>query len=206
MWIPYTDSIVVVQSNPLTAFNVPRSTAPSNTPLQQTQAFRSLIRTRAVDGKVGDYTIEQLEELNFAALRDVALKEAPLDLEWLKKVNKAEEDYWKKSSGFRVGWSDQILGFDCGGQQWVLEVAFPAGNLSKPSLVDLDFMQDVMNQIKQHRIPAHAPIEQRWTSSSRSLLSPVYNATVDDSVHCWVGIILYLPTDDPRVRQSITAR
>jgi L-galactono-1,4-lactone dehydrogenase len=32
----------------------------------------------------------------------------------------------------RVGWSDELLGFDCGGQQWVLETAFPAGTLAKP--------------------------------------------------------------------------
>ena len=32
-----------------------------------------------------------------------------------------------RSAGWRVGSSDQILGFDCGGQQWVLEVVFPTG-------------------------------------------------------------------------------
>jgi hypothetical protein len=31
----------------------------------------------------------------------------------------------------RVGTPDEILGFDCGGQQWVLEVAFPVGSLSR---------------------------------------------------------------------------
>lgn len=36
-----------------------------------------------------------------------------------------------RSSGQRVGYADQILGFDCGGQQWVLEVAFPIGSYSK---------------------------------------------------------------------------
>ena len=41
----------------------------------------------------------------------------------------AEAEYWRRSEGYRIGWSDQILGFDCGGQQWVLEVAFPTGTL-----------------------------------------------------------------------------
>jgi hypothetical protein len=41
---------------------------------------------------------------------------------WVEQVNKAEAEYWKRSGGVRVGWSDEILGFDCGGQQWVLEV------------------------------------------------------------------------------------
>jgi hypothetical protein len=35
-----------------------------------------------------------------------------------------------RSAGQRVGYADQILGFDCGGQQWVLEVAFPIGSYS----------------------------------------------------------------------------
>jgi hypothetical protein len=37
----------------------------------------------------------------------------------------------RRSAGQRVGYADQILGFDCGGQQWVLEVAFPIGSYSK---------------------------------------------------------------------------
>jgi hypothetical protein len=41
----------------------------------------------------------------------------------------AEAEYWRRSEGYRTGWSDQLLGFDCGGQQWVLEVAFPTGTL-----------------------------------------------------------------------------
>ena len=28
-----------------------------------------------------------------------------------------------------MGYSDELLGFDCGGQQWVLEVCFPTGTL-----------------------------------------------------------------------------
>lgn len=38
------------------------------------------------------------------------------------QVNRAEAEFWKRSAGFRLGYSDQLLGFDCGGQQWVLEV------------------------------------------------------------------------------------
>jgi hypothetical protein len=39
---------------------------------------------------------------------------------------------YRCSEGTRVGWNDELLGFDCGGQQWVLETAFPAGTLDKP--------------------------------------------------------------------------
>lgn len=38
------------------------------------------------------------------------------------KVNQVEAAYWKMSSGYRLDESTHILGFDCGGQQWVLEV------------------------------------------------------------------------------------
>lgn len=41
----------------------------------------------------------------------------------------AEAEFWRRSEGYRIGWSDDILGFDCGGKQWVLEVSFPTGTL-----------------------------------------------------------------------------
>ncbi len=37
----------------------------------------------------------------------------------------------------RVAPSDEVLGFECGGQQWVSEVAFPAGKVAKPDGADL---------------------------------------------------------------------
>ncbi len=55
--------------------------------------------------------------------------QAPNDLfcttvlqDWVVQVNRAEAEFWRLSSGQRVGYSDEILGFDCGGQQLVLEV------------------------------------------------------------------------------------
>ena len=41
----------------------------------------------------------------------------------------AEAEYWKGKEGYERGWSDWLLGFDCGGQQWVLETAFPCGTV-----------------------------------------------------------------------------
>eukprot|EP00210_Caulerpa_lentillifera_P000514 g497.t1 len=205
MWIPHTDSVVVVQCNPLTSWNSPRKLESDFSPLQRTEPIRKLISTRAVDGKVGDYTLDQLEELTFTQLRDVALAEDPLNVDWVKKVNKAEEAFWKMSEGYRVGWSDEILGFDCGGQQWVLEVAIPTGKISKPSQNDLRFVDDVLKLINRFQIAAPAPLEQRWSSSSRSRLSPVYSDSTED-VFSWLGIIMYLPTDDPKQRQKITAK
>ncbi len=48
-----------------------------------------------------------------------------------------------------MGWSDELLGFDCGGQQWVLEMAFPTGSVAEPDGADLGFMQDLLQMIKR---------------------------------------------------------
>ena len=47
----------------------------------------------------------------------------PLGLGVVKKINQAVPHYWRRSEGHCVGWSDEILGFDYGGQQWALEVS-----------------------------------------------------------------------------------
>ncbi len=49
---------------------------------------------------------------------------APLMWLWryVWQVNKAEAEFWRRNAGSRVGWSDEILGVDCGGQQCVMEV------------------------------------------------------------------------------------
>ena len=104
----------------------------------------------------------------------------------------------------------------------MLEVAFPCGtleeksereassadaNLSHPSdslRKDLLFMRDLRKMIAENDIPAHAPIEQRWTSGSSSIMSPSHGAK--DSLHSWVGIIMYLPTQVEAEREEITAR
>lgn len=56
------------------------------------------------------------------------------------QVNKAEAEFWRRSQGTRVDYSDKILGFECGGQQWVNEVSFPVGTLEEPNGKDLDYM------------------------------------------------------------------
>ena len=123
-----------------------------------------------------------------------------LNVDHVKKVNAAEAEFWKRSHGTRVDWSDQILGFDCGGQQHVLEVAFPCGTLEEmdekatmsanvgvpPSLrKDLCFMRDLRKMIEENNIPAHAPIEQRWTSGSSSIMSPSHGEK--HSLHSGLG-------------------
>lgn len=68
---------------------------------------------------------------------------------------------------------------------------------------DLGYMADVMQLIEREQIAAPAPIEQRWSASSSAPMSPAHSENPSD-VHSWVGIIMYLPTEDPKTRQEIT--
>lgn len=81
----------------------------------------------------------------------------------------------------------------------------PAGSYSRPSHSDLQYMTDLLREIEAGEIPAHTPIEQRWTAGSSSDLSPVSSNT-PDSLHSWVGIIMYIPTQDPAQREAISKR
>jgi len=145
----------------------------------------------------------EIDTLLFTELRDKLLALDPLDKHHVMKVNKAEAEYWRKSEGYRMGWSDEILGFDCGGQQWVSENCFPTGTVAKPSMKDLDYIEKLLQLIEKEDIPAPAPIEQRWTAHSKSPMSPASSSEEDD-VFSWVGIIMYLPTSDARQRKEIT--
>jgi L-galactono-1,4-lactone dehydrogenase len=80
-------------------------------------------------------------------------------------------------------------------------------------------MRELLRIIEAAAIPAPAPIEQRWTAASSSAMSPAAAGRtaaagssctsaklLDSSVFSWVGIIMYLPSDDPQQREAITAR
>ena len=63
-------------------------------------------------------------------------------------------------------------------------------------------MENLLRGIEDSGIAAHSPIEQRWTASSSSLMSPAHGAA--NGLHSWVGIIMYLPSDDETQRRLIT--
>lgn len=73
-------------------------------------------------------------------------------------------------------------------------------------------MKDLLRELEAAEIPAHSPVEQRWTASSSSPMSPGAAGPGNpaglsaDTVHSWVGIIMYLPTEDARQRAAITDR
>ncbi|KAL2607460.1 hypothetical protein R1flu_026033 [Riccia fluitans] len=235
MWIPDTDSVVVVQCNPLAdGKEAPKFTSIS--PGEKLKHVRDFYRkcaenyglpevsessdksagSNASDEKAGVWSgteaavehspilsEKELSELSFTEFRDILISLDPLNREHIVNINKVEAQYWKLNEGYRTGYSDEILGFDCGGQQWVSEIAFPAGKLKKPDLNDLKYMEEVLKLIQEKEIPAPAPIEQRWTARSRSAMSPAYSGSADD-IFSWVGIIMYLPIPDEAQRKAIT--
>ncbi|KZV38326.1 L-galactono-1,4-lactone dehydrogenase, mitochondrial [Dorcoceras hygrometricum] len=206
--IPYTDTVVVVTCNPLSKWKGPPKQKPKYTREEAVQHVRELYREMLkkyskVVSQIPEPSEVDINELSFTELREKLLALDPFNKEHVMKVNQAEAEYWTKSEGYRVGWSDEILGFDCGGQQWVSEICFPVGTLKKPNMRDLEFIEQLLELIEKENIPAHAPIEQRWTAGSRSLMSPAYSSSEDD-IFSWVGIIMYLPTTDARQRKEIT--
>ncbi|XP_021744521.1 L-galactono-1,4-lactone dehydrogenase, mitochondrial-like [Chenopodium quinoa] len=204
LYIPYTDSVVVVTCNPVSKWRRPKNFKPKYTKDEALQHVRDLYKNSLENYRVSPAENDpEINELSFTELRDRLIALDPVDEEHVIKVNQAEAEFWKKSEGYRVGWSDEILGFDCGGQQWVSETCFPAGTLAKPSMKDLEYVEKLKQLIEKEGIPAPSPIEQRWTARSKSPMSPASSSS-DDDIFSWVGIIMYLPTMDPRQRKIIT--
>ena len=142
MWIPYTDTVVSVVSNPTTDPITP----PSSSQIKAIQPMLNLLHELSPVTKSQPY----LQNYSFAQIRDILLAVNPLDVNTIRRVNKAEEEYWQSAQMVRVDDSAKVLGFDCGGQQLVLEVCFPIGKLkaldsiSGPSK-DIQFVQKLMN-------------------------------------------------------------
>eukprot|EP00965_Chrysotila_dentata_P028548 948349-Pleurochrysis_carterae.AAC.1 len=78
----------------------------------------------------------------------------------------------------------------------------PCGTVAESDGRELKYMLELLDLIEQKQLPAPAPIEQRWTSSSSSPMSPAHSPSPDD-LHSWVGIIMYLPEEEVQ-REAIT--
>lgn len=221
MWVPQTDCLVAVTSNPLAAESAadgPSSAGSSSSrgntaPMLRLLAASQRRAAKAASPRSADSDGDRPAGRTFpvgynlfsvAQLRDLLLDEqssdgsCALDAAHVSRVNAAEARYWGSLNGAeRVALSNDVLGFDCGGQQCVLEVCFPMGKFGgKPAQQqehrDLQFVHRLLDRMREYGIPAHSPIEQRWTAASPSPLSPAYSPDPDD-VFCWVGIITYLP-------------
>ena len=195
MWIPHTDTVVVV-----TLDDAPDGMAPPPQPDEAaaTKELRELLLAKDRGASAADAAA-----MNFAQLRDALIALDPLSKPHIIEVNRAEAAFWAKAGGQRIDWSDALLGFECGGQQWVSEVAFPCGTRAAPNGNDLAYMSELLEMVEASDLPAPAPIEQRWSARSRAPMSPAHSEG-DDDIHSWVGIIMYLP--DEATRGAITQR
>ena len=190
MWIPYTDTVVVVtheDAAPGTNSEPSRTAAPA----ESISHFERLIPAAlAIRGKSTEIQLDP-KTPSPTLLRQWLLSAAPIDAKWVERVNSAEAAYWSSAVGSRAGWSDELLGFDCGGSQWVAEVEFPAGTVESPAPANTRFMTELLDAIESRGLPAPAPIEQRWTCGSPSAMSPVSGGPGD--LFSWVGIVMYMP-------------
>lgn len=198
MWIPHTRAVAVVTLDELPEGAEPPASGSSAGVSEAEQA--APLRDLLVGARLA--SAEEAGALGPTQLRDRLLAADPLSKDWVAKVNAAEAEYWRRAAGVRVGWSDELLGFDCGGQQWVLETAFPAGTLETPDGADLRYVEDLLALVEARGVAAPAPIEQRWTAGSSAPMSPAHGPP--GSLHSWVGIIMYLP-ESPQQREAVTA-
>lgn len=221
MWIPYEDAVVVVTNDPENELplmgpgtEVPdgnggkkkvvteKDLQPRYSVDEQLDPLRRLLRRLLEDL---EYTLddETMNGMGFADLRDAILScRYILDPDNIKECNRAEHEFWAKAQGLEVAPSDRKLQFDCGGQQWVYEVCFPAGTYGVPNSNSMDFVEDLLGEIEATGIAAPSPIEQRWSAASTSPLSP---ASVGPRQHesyesrnalfSWVGVIMYLQSE-----------
>ncbi|XRB02210.1 L-galactono-1,4-lactone dehydrogenase 1, mitochondrial [Pycnococcus provasolii] len=207
MWIPFTDTVVVVGLNPeeekeTTATDSSSSSSSnSSMPMEERLVPLKHLLLRQPGARAAD-----VDGRSFADLRDALLRRDPLNPEWVRKVNAAEAAFWARNEGVRRGWSDELLGFDCGGEQWVVEIAFPCGDSKVSDGGDLDVMRNLLAAIESsdNPVPAPAPIEQRWTSGSSAPMSPASGSA--SSLHTWIGIIMYLPPGPSAQRDAVTSR
>jgi L-galactono-1,4-lactone dehydrogenase len=207
MWLPATDSVVVVQCNEegsAMAEATVRDNAAACVKRGDVTHTSNPLRELVKSTKGMELGGQDPDDLSPTECRDVLLAHDPLNPSWVESINRAEAAFWKSNEGIRVGYSDEILGFDCGGQQWVFEVAFPCGTRDHPNGWDISYMEELLKLIKRNKIPAPSPIEQRWTSGSSSSMSPC--SGTPESLHSWVGIIMYLPEEAGKeeLRDAVT--
>ncbi len=205
MWIPYEDAVVVVSSNIAAASADIDDEEDENEDdgAAALEPLKNLLKTCTPPGSTIPGSI------GFAELRDKLLASGggPLDTDHVVRVNAAEAEFWKRHAKAHVPKpedSDGVLAFDCGGQQWVWEVAMP---LKSGAAVEIDFVERILAAVESERLPAPAPIEQRWTRGSSAAMSPAGPDEVrgvNDALFSWVGIIMYMPSTDEEERAEIT--
>ena len=109
MWIPYEDAVVVVTNDP--EYQVPKEAEmkENSSNLTEEERFRPL--TDLLIDLAGNnhetYTPETIMGMGFGELRDALLSFAPLDKDHVKRVNKVEAEFWRRSEGWQTKPSDK---------------------------------------------------------------------------------------------------
>ena len=85
MWIPSTETVVVVQCDPFDG-TVPLT---GDIPKSEPEGYR-LAPLRSLAHATTQVNSHQLQSMNFAQLRDCLLAENPLDAQHVARVNQAE--------------------------------------------------------------------------------------------------------------------
>ena len=125
MWIPYADTVVVVTNDPEDTFGGEIPSIEMKSEDERFQPFRELLLQLHEEAQNEDemvmeekesMTMETIKGMGFGELRDACLAFNPLDVEHVKRCNKAEAEFWRRSEGYQVRPSHELLQFDCGGQ------------------------------------------------------------------------------------------
>mmetsp|Transcript_10018 Transcript_10018/g.24740 ORF Transcript_10018/g.24740 Transcript_10018/m.24740 type:complete len:630 (+) Transcript_10018:580-2469(+) len=235
-WIPYTEKVVVTVCDEVKTPSVSASRGGDEEDASGNKARR--------DGSPADEEVDQEEreeadgctttsaevedESSFAGEREHKLRTGgALDVRNVADINRREADFWerlirKKGQGgalVRTADSTEILGFQCGGSQHVLETCF---RVDEETDSDLRYVLELLDKVERHEIPAPSPIEQRWTKASRSYLSPAHSSRTESAlpgtrsadggpgrgekmtgdIFTWVGIIMYRVGDELRAAEK----
>jgi L-galactono-1,4-lactone dehydrogenase len=115
MWIPYTDAVVVVTNDPECAVPKP----PKLPPISEQERFQPLreLLVELTRDTATPVTLEMMQGMGFGELRDALVAAGnPSNINHIKRCNKAEAEFWRRSEGYQIKLSDELLQFDCGGQ------------------------------------------------------------------------------------------
>ena len=132
MWIPFEDAVVCVTNDPEDQVTKKVNATNSMDEAERFQPLTDLLLELSKERQqheedfppslvtsssvVTKYTTESIVGMGFGELRDALLAFDPLNVDHVKRVNKAEAEFWRKSEGYQTKPSDQLLQFDCGGQ------------------------------------------------------------------------------------------
>lgn len=216
MWLPYTNQVVVTSSNvamlPEEEGVVLHTSSSNSSSSSKEEAEEEEKRKKFALSKMHTLLLLKPETntpqySNFADLRQVILNEfftstdkakySSSFLSFVKELNNAECFYHenmvheKKPTDLR-----DIMLFDCGGRQLVMEMCIPIWNDSE--VEDVDFALSILEEIEKLQIPAPCPIEHRFTASSKARLSPAYVKEGEENAIShfgWIGVVMYIPEE-----------